>query len=362
MKKIIFNFLFITVPSLIVLLLILELVTRIFLSPSDIPDITFDSTLGIRYVPNQRGVYMVGNEVKGEYRINSQGWNSPSDYVGKKTSFRVAVIGDSYVGALQVDYDKSYPYLLEKRIGRQVYTFGRAGANLIQYANVLRYVKKHYTPDLVIINIVHADFIESIYGYGRKDMAAVKPLNGSFVKVAPECGSNMHLKRLLRKSAFVRYLIVNLMIHKRSKLVKYILHGDLCRRETGINLYEANVNMSDLERILNKELLARLTEYAFGGWSKLHPKIILVMDTNRRAIYAGKDPRKTAVHTLINRTAARTADKLGIPIVDLTDVFESKWKKEKHRFEFNVDNHWNTYAHGVVADAVSKRLSELGWI
>jgi hypothetical protein len=138
--------------------------------------VVFDSILGNHFLPNQSGVYIKGlsSEVKGRYKINSHGWNSYHEYTYKKPDncFRVAVIGDSYVEALQVDVDKSFLAIIEKYLtdkNIQVYNFGHSGASLSQYLNVLRYVIKKYSPNLVVCIIQPNDFLESFSDFGRKD-------------------------------------------------------------------------------------------------------------------------------------------------------------------------------------------------
>jgi len=64
---------------------------------------------------------------------------------------------------------------------------------------------------------------------------------------------------------------------------------------------------------------------------------------------------------LLNNALADIAKKKNIPVLDLTDKFEESWKKDAQRFEFNGDNHWNPYAHRIVAAAVKEKLEELGW-
>ena len=104
-------------PTLIILVLVLELFFR-FVIPSNNPPQTIFSKedLLYKYKPNQLGLFSIGKfaQIRSNYRINNDGWNSLIDYRKKKNNSkkRIAVIGDSYIEAFQVDYDKSYPSLL----------------------------------------------------------------------------------------------------------------------------------------------------------------------------------------------------------------------------------------------------------
>ncbi len=362
-KKSIINIMILTVPFLIVLIIILEIFARILLPVSDIPDALFDEVLGNHLLPDQEGVFIKGrnSEIKAAYRINSDGWNSPHDYNVKSSNdiFRIAVIGDSYIEAFQVDYDKSYPYLLEKKLNNEIknkdkrieaYTFGHSGANLMQYLAVLRVIVSKYTPDLVIINMVHNDFKESLYGYGRKDNWTLKYDNGSFLEVRPKPVSNLRFKRIMRKSALIRFLVVNLDFNKRLGLVKKIFYADTRK-------YEANVDLADLDIFSDRSFLYEMLGYLFTEYlesvHKYGSDLLLIMNTNRHAIYSGKDPKKSEVY-LFNRASLEAADKLDVSIIDLTEPFEKKWKDKGERFDWKSDGHWNSLGHEVVADVIKQ--------
>lgn len=100
------NFLVITVPTMLVLIFLLELFFR-FVIPACTPPQNFfgENDLIFKFAPNQTGgIYSVGWAARhrAQWRINNHGWNSPIDYDTTKTRPRIAVIGDSYVEAMQV--------------------------------------------------------------------------------------------------------------------------------------------------------------------------------------------------------------------------------------------------------------------
>jgi len=111
-----------TVPSLLLLLLLFEVLARLVLPVSDVPDVRFDDELGNHFVADQRGVYVKGprSEIRARYRINDDGWNAERDCV-PAASFpgeTIAVIGDSFVEAFQVDVDANFAARLEKSLDR----------------------------------------------------------------------------------------------------------------------------------------------------------------------------------------------------------------------------------------------------
>ncbi len=81
---------------------------------------------------------------------------------GPKT--RIAVIGDSFVEARQVRYDDSMAEKLERLLGEEefeVYRFGISGASLSQYLHLLRQEVARYSPDVVVVVLIHNDFTDS---------------------------------------------------------------------------------------------------------------------------------------------------------------------------------------------------------
>lgn len=361
-KTTVVNLLVLTLPALIVLVLILEIGVRWLFPVSDFPDTTFHPVLGNHFAPNQRGIFIRGpnREIRSEYRINSTGWNSPRDYRSAKPAdtIRVAVIGDSFIEALHVDHDKSYPVLIENgfnkksasKLSLEAYSFGHSGAQLAQYLNVLREVARDYRPDLVIINIVHNDFQESLTGYSRIDNLSLTRAAGGFKEIAPAPAGNLRTKRFLRNSALARYLILNLDIASKLGAARKILYGNLRR-------YEANVDVSGIDSLSENKTLGPLLRYLFTQYQKtlepINGQLLLVVDANRGAIYSGKESPGSASRVLIGKTL-ETAGKLGIAAIDLTGVFRAAWERDQKKFEWEFDGHWNGYAHRVIADAVGK--------
>lgn len=357
-----------SVPGIIAGLMTLEIIVRLVVDVSDAPDIKFDPVLGNIFIPSQQGIYIKGknSEIRASFRINNDGWNSPHEYRKDKTPdvYRLAVIGDSFIEALQVDYDKSYPYLLENGLSRgklakkiEVYTFGHSGANLLHYAHILDMVGKEYQPNLVIVNIVANDFLESLYDYSRKDNWSLKYANEFFEK-PPQKVSNLGFKQMLRRSALVRFLTINLDVINTSPLFSKLFYAETRRNEaTG----DAHQTLFTQNEFRDKLLDYILTQYLDTS-HKYGFRLLLVVDANRQAIYANQDPTSLADYRLTMSTKA-IAQKLGIPMVDLLNPFVKAWNTSKTRFDWEIDEHWNSYGHETIARAVQDWLimNPQGW-
>jgi hypothetical protein len=79
----------------------------------------------------------------------------------------IAVIGDSFIEAFQVNVDDNYPYILNKKLADKckVYAFGKSGCPLSPYLNMSRYINKYYVYWMnkmldTICSINHVEFID----------------------------------------------------------------------------------------------------------------------------------------------------------------------------------------------------------
>jgi hypothetical protein len=351
-KKIGKNIVFVLIP-LLVLFILLEILSRLFFPGSDRPREYYDTENNIVKYGREngtRGMWTVGNfaQQRGKWRINNDGWNSPIDYTPAKTPGvkRIAVIGDSYIEAWQVDAEKKYPSLLDKMLGDkyEVYSFGVSASPLSQYVHMSRYVEKKYSPDVYIFNLVHNDFHQSINGLTYTPFMMTVKLNAdsTFTEVQPvkpeRAYSKMPAGDLLKKSSFFRYVYENLQLKQR-----FI-------SKAGAKEVEMNVPVSDMMN--KKDSIRRVTAYLLGRIkAELGGKeIIFVMDAPRQNIYHN-DLAASKVAWL-NETVGGYCKDLGMDFIDLTPYMEEDYKKNQTHFESKYDNHWSQYGHQFVANVV----------
>ena len=368
------KFFAITLPALIVLLLIFELIIfRWILPASDWP---YRSTIQgpedvVRYVYKDSGMYKEGrfrqgfpNEIEGTYKINHEGWNSDREYIKERSGkMRIAVIGDSFVDAHQVKVEEAFPSVLEKvllskRCNVEVYRFGFGAAPLSQYLQMMRYVKKKFDPDLYVINILPNDFLVSIQGFGNwdKDFLQIRRDGNQWVEVKPQPYKPSRGRLLLKKSATFRYLYQNLSLKDGIPSL-----AELLKRKSLEEEFQMNINVK--EAVKDLELIREIAQYLFSNLLQELPKnrkLLLVMDANRHAIYAGKDPRKEKVESVMS-AVTKEAEDLAIPVLDLTEAFVSDFRKRHERFDFPHDYHWNSRGHAVVGSAIAEFFVSNDW-
>jgi hypothetical protein len=315
----------------------------------------------IKYAPGQTGIYRVKSEIAARYRINDNGWNSGHARYRREKSgkLRVAIIGDSYVDALTVDYDRSLAERLEAKLGREraeVFRFGMSGAPMSQYLHMLRLEVLPLKPDVVVVNLVHNDFDESYeFVPGR--------YTSSFLKLKVEPGATPPVTEIpptpyrwkwyenLRYSAIFRYLVYQQRLDV-ARLKALVMGGAAESRPQ----FLANIDVSALDTKLEQTALA--VNYLMGQMQELSRQhnfaLVFLMDGVREDIYAGLD--RTEGARSLNELAKRLAGERQIPFLDLHPAFAADYRERHQPFNYQSDLHWDTYGHEIAAETLYNLL------
>jgi len=180
MKKIknIFKILSAQALTVLVILLVIALVgqTYTFLNPSyENIDVIPDRQLGWKFKPNSiftyTGVHWYKNEFKTQIKTNSLGFRDKErNFFKKKDLINVAVIGDSFVVAREVPFDKTPSQLLERYLNEsnpgglsvrkkyEVLNFGVTGFGIQQSLLTNRIYVKDFAPKYVFLFIFEDTF------------------------------------------------------------------------------------------------------------------------------------------------------------------------------------------------------------
>jgi hypothetical protein len=363
--------LLLSLASIGVFLAVCELVVfRVVWPASDVPANDFVDGV-VRYAPDQSGIWRVRDEIAAPYRINGQGWNSGiGDYAIPRRPgvSRIAVVGDSYVEALQVAHDRSLGERLAADLaaGRgtvpgaapgavEVYRFAISGAPLSQYLRMIEHAVARYRPDWVVVLIVHNDFDESYkFKAGRYTSSFLKLRveDGTVVGEIPPLPWRPGTLEWLRQTATARFFRYRWQV--RPELLVNLL---LSRAEA------ATAANTDITAVLADEAsITAVTDYLFGRIDgvvrAMGARLLLAMDGDRFAIYRGNAGYRgsDSPALALNRLAADAAARHHIPFIDLEPVFLADWQAQHRRFDFDADGHWNEYGHAVAAAAIAQAL------
>ncbi len=292
--------------------------------------------------------------------VNGSGFVNDQDYDPGETSPLLAVIGDSYVEAAMVPYSQTLHGRLAARLqgtGR-VYSFAASGAPLSQYLVWARYARDTFDPEMMVFLVFGNDFDQSILsyrqgpGFHHYSEDAAGELTLTRVDYRPSA-----LRVFLRRSALVRYLVLNLSILERLPEVGGLLHAltvakpaNATGRQTDDDRYLGNVARTvDRALFLQSKRAVDAFFRDLPQASGLAPdRILFVVDGVRYPVKYDPD----AYFVRIRKYLLEMAASRGYGTIDMDLVFFPEHSAHGTRFEFPNDNHWNGIAHGLAADAV----------
>jgi len=348
-------FVFLSFPAVVLTFLALELVFRYAIPAADPPHAYFDPEYQIfRFDANgpRTGKNSVGNlaQLQANWRVNNMGWLSDIDYrTGARDKPLVAIIGDSFIVALQVDAKDSLPSRLRQLVGDEfeVYGFGSSGAPLSQYLQMSRYVNRVFDPDILVFNVVHNDFDESLcdlrHPLGmlclRDDQREIRE-----TEIVPYTPSKV--RRLARKSSLVRYLFLNLELAARFPRSVEPPEKRIATRATADGRLELE---GRIERAVHY-ILGRIAEENPGK------TVIFMIDGPRRYIYGGELDPRSEYELRMTRLLEKRTNQHGFHFVDLTNYFSEAFEANHLKFESKYDKHWNEVGHAVAAQALAGAL------
>lgn len=305
-------------------------------------------------------------------RTNNYGLLSDHDYFPKEKTPLMAVIGDSYVEAMQIENKQTMHGILANQVGKsgRIYAFGGSGAPLSTYLAYADYARNEFKPNAMVFIIVGNDFDESVITY--------KDSRGLYYFI-PDASGNLqegviHRVDLIRKewqwyfmnSVTARYLYHNLLITERIRDVSGQFRSFLKNK---IKLTSAARSYVDQKRLMlpgeNVEAFQKRLMYskkAVDEFLRQLPqrsglkmdKIQFVIDGNRHKLYVKEKLESVgegyfdSMRTYLIEQAVTK----GCKVVDMQPIFIENFQKNNKHFEFSNDFHWNDVGHSVVAEAI----------
>lgn len=294
-------------------------------------------------------------------RTNAQGFVADYDYDAASASPLVAVIGDSFIEAFHVGFQRSLAGQLQQALGPRgrAYAFAQAGSPLSQYAAYATHVCATYRPQRMVFLIVGNDFDESIFANRiRNGIFHLHPrADGSFDNILTPQPPMRLSERLARNSSLALYVFRNL---GRGGLAPSMIITK-ANAQSGAGAYVGNTSadagaarVAEGEKVIDW-FLDHLTK------SCLKPQdIVLAIDAARPEIY---DPLRLNASraSYFGRMRAKLIGdgrSRGFTVVDLEQPFLASFARDGQRFEPFDDGHWNAHGHAVAAGAVQAALAD----
>jgi len=319
--------------------------------------------LATHYPGITRYLSQYGHEVS----FNSAGMRDREHVTKKPTGvFRILLLGDSFMEALQVPFEASLPSLLERRLeqetGKRVEVIN-AGVSGWGTDDELRYLTMYglkYQPDLVVVAMtLHNDISDNL----RKDWHTTQG------------GALVDQTRV--PMSFMQYKVVGLKAFISTRFQTYQLwrrvrHGGAIR-QAGRLLNSHVVQLFSEptpDRIasafaftgLLMERMKAVTNVQGGRIALvLLPLRVQLSDSSFAAFVQAAGSTADQMPTgKPQRVVTEMAGRLRIPVIDLLPDFRAWTADSTGPLYLEWDGHWNEAGHKLAAGAVAKGLIEAG--
>jgi hypothetical protein len=352
-----------SVVSLIIFLALAEIILRFLPVTSALGGmpVTAESPV-FHFTPNQPYVNSVGWDLHSitRGRVNNAGFVNEQDYRRDDPRPLLAVVGDSFIEARIVPYAQTLQGRLAETLADKfrVYSFAAPGAPLSQYLIWAAHAVHEYGAKAVVINVVGNDFDESHTAY---------KVGPGFWLYAPDADGKLTLRlveyrpglliALARKSALVRYVVVNLRAHETIFRIRALGEFIFGRPAFAQPRYAGNTDASVTAKRLADSLAVIDAFFRdLPAMTGLSPQDVLFTVDGFRYPVAQQAGRGTYFDVMRNAFLEK-AHALGYEAIDLDPLFRARNGQTGEAFDWPDDNHWNGNGHRVAAEAVaSSRL------
>lgn len=288
---------------------------------------------------------------------NSFGLASPEIKPERPTldTFRVLIIGDAFSMPEGVNYECSYPALLEEKLKKtlkprvvQVINGGVTGYGPVEQYSQLKELMPLFTPDVVVYQFFINEFSdvaitpdEKLKNIGLKESKESKYLN--IIKHSQVLG-----RLNLLKTSFKEKItgIPAKWRYSKSLLNYYRINEDKIYTEENIN--KVYYYLEEMKKICEKFRSKFIIFFVPGAVAVSKPSDIdyFPWDQNllNKELYDLERPL---------RILREISDQLKIPMIDLTQDLK---KHPNQPVYFQKSWHWNKEGHRIVADIIHKNL------
>ena len=318
------------------------------------------------HLPNHTGKSLrFGHEI----RTNSFGMRDREHALKKEAStFRILVLGDSFMEALQVKFEESFPNLLEKRlqkaVGRVVEVINASVSGWGTDDELTYLIREggRFDPDLILVamtlhNDVNDNLVEEYHKFEEgeiveRPITSLPRFSYALLKVKEWLATNSQMYQVL-----IRAIRFRRDAKEGETLNFHVI--DLLRRSPSKRL-EQGWNMTQQ---LFKKLLT--TGHAMNA------RVAVVLLPLRVQVYPD------AFHDLVTEASIQEAEldieapqrmmetfgsEVGLSIIDLLPNFQYARDKCNCQLFIEDDGHWNEQGHLVATEGVVREILRSGWI
>ena len=360
MKKSAINFLLLFTTVLFCLLLT-ELGLRIF-HPQNLT-LSYQTRDGLRILrPNHSGIARSADTVE-HYQINALGMRDREHQLEKpKGTYRILILGDSFMEALQVSFERSFPSILERRLNQisrrpiEVINAAVSGWGTDDEFTYLRRYGSKLKPDLILIamtmtNDVSDNLAEKFHTLVNNELVEKPVHQFSLVEyrlwqVKAFLGSHSHLYQLSRLWWHFKEMEVG-----AQQLSAHVT--DQFRKEPNeriIRGWRLTFELLKGIKTCGKEIGAETMIF-------LIPISIQLDDEKLARFYVDHQLTKDSIRLERPQELMKEFGKAeAIEVFDLLPGFKEFHSQNRSPLVLKHDGHWTEAGHTVAADIVIKEL------
>ena len=326
-----------------------------------------DPVLGWRFTPGRAYWYHRENDHPITGRINHGGWRDRDRSRARPTgSYRVAVIGDSFVEAIQVERDSTFVARVEDRLGIEVLNFGRSGMTQTEEWLLLQDEVAGYSPDLVVLLFVPVNDVSEVAPQtsdtGHRPFFDISQ-NGDLVlntgfTATREYRLKAAVNGLKQHSALVSLVNQRYNLFRQGRRRSAMVTRDESQEGIGGTLSLCTARPDPVyarNYALNKRLIGEMAGYCNRqGIAFMLVCANWIYQTDRVAQYRKMDA--TFDPGFFERDLASHADTLGIEYLGLQEPFEHKYQMRQKPLHWQ---HWNYRGHRLVAELLARKIEPL---
>jgi len=355
--------------GVVVAFALLELAVRI-LYPYDL-DLQYDPLLGHRLIPDFEGWHSSLGEYRVRYHINSHGFRGEETTLEKPDgTYRIMVLGDSFVTALEVEEDETFPAQLEALLTSadapvEVLNAGIPGAGPAQYMLYLESEGIDYNPDLVlVVHTASNDAIDTL-NYNSVDWDKQGPITLDDVHDASTISASFFEER---PRGFHPLIFGHL-----SGILSRIPAAwrTLGNSESFVHFYFQVYSPEPVEAIeeswqITEDVYARLARFQSDTGIPvivvIYPGALEYNDIKWEQQIDAWPLMEDYSRTLPVERTADVVDSVGLPYISLLPAFDAAWQAsgELAYLNYPYDGHPTADGHQLAAETVADYLEDSG--
>ncbi len=343
---------------------------------------TPDTLLGWRFVPGSSYWHDKENDHPTTGTINSWGWRDREWTLAKSpNTIRVAVLGDSYVEAIQVESDSTFPRIAEQIMHARYSTtsewmnFGRSSCTQTEEWLILQHDAAQFSPDVVIVVFFPVNDVSDVSPELTNESRPFFMLddNGALTLDTRFAHSREYRIRefvdpLKRNSALVSWVIDRYRLLKFSSPGPPVsLSADLLRSHEpiggGLSLCTSTPDPAAIRAYrVNKAIILAMAEFCTAhGMSLILVSIELptfIPEEERKML----ERDSTFASAFFDDDLQKYADSLGIVFVGLQRPAREYYRVTGKPIQWICGDelgHWNYDGHRFVAEQLAASISPL---